>query len=408
MDKISYIVSSSFISNDISTRRFTNQPTFDQYEISKEVQEILLKFRFSKTKLEFMFENKVTKSCFKKWNNLLDTLIECGILVEYCAAESSTLFSLVKGNALLDCNIALQKNTIFNCPSVEIGKLPKNKFIVFGVPVDIFCTEKPGMRYGPNSIRSVSSGIYSYTESLLGDVIGVKDEDYGFLMGKVKICDLGDILFSPGENPSTLTKRIHNVTKKITSSNSIPVMLGGDHSVSYGAISGLLKNKEDEDIVVLHFDAHTDLGELVIGRHHHHGNIFARVLKDFSNIRIAQFGIRGFTGIKPENKERYISSSVLGFDNWNNIWRDFLKTNSKVYVSLDIDVVDPVYAPGVGTPVSGGLMPIQLIKMLNLMLTDCQIIGLDIVEVNPLFDVRDMTSNLACEALMYMLTILNK
>jgi len=305
-----------------------------------------------------------------------------------------------------DCYLALGPQTLFGCPQSSLQPVSSAQFTVYGVPTDIGCTEKPGCRFGPTNIRAASLGMYSYCQNLLSLPIGTVDEDYGSLLQGVTFGDVGDLVFHPGENPASLTKRIRYVSKSIRKSGSTPILLGGDHSVSYGAIAGLVG--KSDDLVILHFDAHTDLGELVTGRHHHHGNVFARVLRDFPNARIAQFGIRGQTGIKPAESSRYVSKSATQYSLWNSSWKGFITEKSKVYITLDIDVLDPFFAPGVGTPVRSGITPDQLFRAIGEMVAGYDVVGIDLVEVNPLMDRDSNTSQLAAEALMHLMTICAK
>jgi agmatinase len=158
-----------------------------------------------------------------------------------------------------------------------------------------------------------------------------------------------------------------------------------------------------EDITLIHFDAHTDLGEWDASTVHHHGNVMSRVLHENPKLEIRQFGIRGFAGAPPSGV-RCLTVRQADLDtDLGRIISTHIPLGQKCYISLDVDVLDPSVAPGTGTPVPMGMMPRTLLSLLQAVATQNHVVGIDVVELCPSLDRDDMTVSLVFHVLMCLL-----
>ena len=249
------------------------------------------------------------------------------------------------------------------------------KFGFIGVPFDSTSTYKPGSRFGPRAIREAS---YNF-------------ERYNMVLDKnldASIFDFGDIEVIQGNFEKT-SSIIEFTISELSDKDIIPVAVGGEHTVS----AGILKALDDvEDITILHFDAHMDLRDEYMGEKYSHATVMRRVF-DLNPKDIIQVGIRSCSdeemSFARENKINYFTPHEV---NKNiELVKDTIKNiDGPLYVTVDIDVLDPAYAPGVGTPSPCGLNPFQLESLIHC-LKDKEVIGFDLVEVSST-EIGDVTS----------------
>ncbi len=253
--------------------------------------------------------------------------------------------------------------------------------VIVGIPMDYTVSYRPGTRFGPNRIREVSYGLENYSPYLDRDIT------------KKKIYDYGDLELPFGNVEESL-RRIGLAAKEVFDKNKKPFFLGGEHLVSSPIIYEAY-NKYGEDLILLHFDAHTDLRDTFFGEKNSHANVIKHASYKINPKNIFQFGIR--SGSKEEFVWAKENSNLFMTEVYNpvkNNLSNFL--NRKIYITLDIDVFDPAFAPGTGTPESGGCTPIEMIETI-LLLKDLDVVGMDIVEVSPPMDTSDITSVLAAK-----------
>ena len=259
-------------------------------------------------------------------------------------------------------------------PSVPFGNLEisldKADFAIFGVPLDQRSSGRKATINGPDLIRRASLEIEEYSLRF--------DLDYNTL----KVCDLGNIQVLKFENALELVKKI---MLRIFSSEKIPVMIGGEHTFTYSAISAL----HPTHIVV--FDAHLDLRDEYLGEKLCHATHFRRILEEFDNLEIMYIGFRGFCQeeldfIREKNNIKVISSYSISENRDNCIKeiREFLSNSKRVYISIDLDVLDPAYMWEVSNPEPEGLTPKELMDMF-ILFKDCAVVAADIMEYSPLF-----------------------
>jgi agmatinase len=251
---------------------------------------------------------------------------------------------------------------------------------IVGIPMDFTVSFRPGTRMGPQQIRTVSYGIEEYSVYLDKDLA---DKSY---------FDLGDMNLPFGNVEGSLTV-IENVTRRMLADKKFPILLGGEHLVTYPIIRAF--KEQYQDLVVIHFDAHADLRLDYAGEPNSHATVMRKVAQMIEPKNLYQFGIRSGTSDEfqyaKENTNMFIDRVIEPL-------KQVIPTLGQrpVYVSLDIDVVDPAYAPGTGTPEAGGCSSREIIEAIH-ELGAANIVGFDLVEVSPATDQSERTSLLAAK-----------
>lgn len=253
--------------------------------------------------------------------------------------------------------------------------------VLAGIPMDFTVSFKPGSRFAPSKIREVSIELEEY--SIYQDK-SLYDKTF---------CDMGDLEL-PFGNIEKSIETIYQFACKLFEERKVPIFLGGEHLISFPLIKAAA-NSTDEELYVLHFDAHADMREEYLGEKFSHATVMRRVGELIGFKNIYQFGIR--SGSKEEIEFAKKNSNLYLVDKWGKI-DDVIKNlkGKKVYLSIDIDVFDPAFAPGTGTPEPGGIPSSDFFDIL-LKLKDLYIIGADIVEVAPYYDISDRTALLAAK-----------
>jgi len=255
------------------------------------------------------------------------------------------------------------------------------KFAIIGVPYDDKSTYLKGTADGPRAIRDAAPGdmINSFTEW------GVD------LKSETVLVDLGDI--ETAGNFDLVADRIQEKIESVVEKSAIPLVLGGDHSVTFPAVQGMAKRYPSLDI--LHFDAHPDLYDEIGSDPYTHASPMARILEYGLAERLIQVGIRAATA---QNREK---AAQYGVEMWE--MKDLselpqLSFSRPLYISFDIDALDPAFAPGVSHCEPGGLSTRQALNILHGL--EGEIVGLDVVEVNPKRDVSGITAAAAAKIVM--------
>ncbi|HHW56647.1 MAG TPA: agmatinase [Clostridia bacterium] len=257
----------------------------------------------------------------------------------------------------------------------------KAEVVIVGLPMDYTVSFKAGSRFGPSAIRQASYGLEYYSVYLDRRL----ENKYFY--------DKGDLVLPYGNVEKSLDL-ISNVTQDILKSGKKGLFLGGEHLVTYGILREYLR-KYGNDLVILHFDAHTDLREEFFGEVYSHATVMRKVWNLSKGIKMYHFGIR--SGEKEEfefaknNTYMFLYEVVEPLKEVINDIKDY-----PIYISWDIDVVDPAFAPGTGTPEPGGITAKEALKAIHL-LKDLNVVGMDLVEVSPSHDVGGITSILAAK-----------
>lgn len=252
--------------------------------------------------------------------------------------------------------------------------------VILGVPMDYTVSLRPGSRTGPQAIRTISYGL----------------EEYSVYQNKtledLRFYDAGDVIL-PFGNVVASMQRIEAVAQEIFAARKMPIFLGGEHLISYPLIKACYQHYPD--LYVLHFDAHANLRKSYEGEENSHATVMYKVAEMLGSRRIYQFGIRSGAREEFEYAKEHTHMYV---DEIFPSLKDavLLLKNKPVYISLDIDVVDPAFAPGTGTPEPGGCTAREILEAIRVM-APLNIVGMDLVEVSPLNDHADLTAILGAK-----------
>jgi len=249
----------------------------------------------------------------------------------------------------------------------------KSRFVFFGVPYDKTSTYRPGSRLGPSAMRDISANLELYSVRSEVD------------LEKVPVHDMGDVDIV--ENLEATLDRVKAVVTDIIEEKKIPLMAGGEHSITKPAVESFPRN-----VGVVNFDAHMDLRDEFLGEKLSHATFMRRLSENIGSDHIMEVGIRAFS--KPEldfvkkSKLEIVTPQDLrkdGLVKTGNRISAFLSKFSHAYVTVDIDVLDPAFAPGVGNPEPDGLSTDELLTLIQASMVG-NIRALDLVEVCPALD----------------------
>ena len=249
----------------------------------------------------------------------------------------------------------------------------KSRFVFFGVPYDKTSTYRAGSRFAPGALRDVSANMELYSVRSKVDLEQVAVHDWGDV----------DIV----ENLVETLGRVKSVCSELLDSNKIPIMAGGEHSITKAAADIL-----PEDTGLLSFDAHLDLRDEFLGERLSHATFMRRVSEKLGSDHIMEVGIRAFS--RPELDFARKSGVTMitpqdlretGTSKTAQRIRGFLSGFSHSYVTVDIDVLDPAFAPGVGNPEPDGISTDELLTLIDASMQK-NTVGFDLVEVSPQLD----------------------
>lgn len=278
-------------------------------------------------------------------------------------------------------NISKNIHTFIGCDS----DYAESRIAIFGAPFDSTTSYRPGARFASSAMRNESYGIETYSP--------YQDKD----LLDTEIFDCGDLELCFG-SPESALNDIEKMTENIISDGKLPIMIGGEHLVTLGAVRAAVKKYPDLRIV--HFDAHADLRDDYLGQKLSHACVMRRCHELLGDGKIFQFGIR--SGDREEflwGKEHVYTNR---FD-FSGIERIKEKTGDRpVYFTLDLDVLDPSCFCGTGTPEAGGVSYNELIKAIE-KVSELNVIGLDINELSPTLDQSGASTALACKLLREIL-----
>lgn len=271
-------------------------------------------------------------------------------------------------------------------------KLDEGEAVFLGVPFDDATTYRPGARFGPTGIRQGSRLLRPYNQFL--DV-------YPF--DSLNVCDMGDVNIIPGYIEDTMKI----IEEEIVKIRGVPFIAGGDHSITLPILRAMYKKHGKVNLI--HLDSHYDFWDSYWGKKYTHGTWLRRALEEGILNEVVQMGIRGSL----YSREDVEDSKKLGVKSFTirdlkYRLKEVLKElpSGKTYVSIDIDVVDPAFAPGTGTPEVGGLTSFEILEIIRSF--DFSIIGFDVVEVSPPYDVSEITSMLGANIIYEGLSVLAK
>jgi len=243
------------------------------------------------------------------------------------------------------------------------------KYAVLPVPYEGTVSYKDGTAAGPAAILDASTQVEKLDEELLAE----------FVSAGIFTCPP----VRTAANPAAQMKRIYAAAKPIVQAGKFLLTLGGEHSITAPLVQAM--TEQHGPISVLQIDAHADLRDSYTGTTYSHGAVMRRVLEMTDSL--CQVGIRSFSKEEldqcPQQVRKFITPAVIARDpRW--IGRAMKQLGPKVYITIDIDGLDPAVAPGTGTPEPGGMMWQELIALVREVCTKRQVVGADIVEVRPI------------------------
>ena len=270
--------------------------------------------------------------------------------------------------------------------------------IIVGAPIDSGTSHRSGAKFGPQAIRGGDYLPHDGSRPHLAlRTDGLKD---------LKVLDAGDLLMPGGDLVASLAV-LREATEKISRAGIIPVVLGGDHSIASADVAGIAEHLGKGKVSMIHFDAHADTGDLQFGALVGHGTPMRRLIDSgyVRGDRFLQLGLRGYwpddvtlNWMKDKGMRSY-EMTEIHHRGLTKVLDESFATLTKdcdgVFLSVDIDVVDPGMAPGTGTPEPGGMTSRELLEAVRRICLELPVVGIDVVEVSPPFDSADITSILA-------------
>lgn len=273
-----------------------------------------------------------------------------------------------------------------------VSSYEDSHFIILGVPFDGTSSYKPGSRFGPSAIREASCNIETFSMRTHEDI------------EHVKICDIGDLWVTHGNLVET-NRKVEQVTAEIMKSHRFPIILGGEHSITYGEVKALGK-----DVTVVQFDAHMDLRDDYLGEKWSHATVMRRISEEVGVPNLIEVGTRA-----PSKEEyEFAKRNGINFFTSDAIKRNpketiekikrLLKGSSRIFLTIDMDCLDPSVAPGVGNPEPEGIDLTALLDVIQAII-DHRIIGFDVVEVSPPNDPSGITAVVAAKLALELISL---
>lgn len=277
----------------------------------------------------------------------------------------------------------LNKNieTFLGCDN-EYGEAD---IVVFGAPFDSTTSFRPGTRFASRTMRGESYGLETYSPYQDKDL-----EDFS-------IFDGGDLELCFGDTEKALTA-IESYTTRVLRDNKRPVMIGGEHLVTLGAVRAVARKYPD--LHVVHFDAHADLRDDYLGVSLSHATVLHRVWDIIGDHRIYQFGIRSGERSEFNWGKDHVTTQKFNFKGLAEVVEKL--QGKPVYFTLDLDVLDPSVFPGTGTPEPGGVSFMELLEAIQT-ISKLNLVGCDINELSPIYDQSGASTAVACKVLRELL-----
>lgn len=255
---------------------------------------------------------------------------------------------------------------------------PDSQIWIFGIPYDGTSSNRPGARFAPDAVRISSEGIESYSPYQSLDLNGLRFYDYG----NIEV---------PHANPEMMVDEVHGFITGLLMQGKRFLAIGGEHSISYPIIRAC--SEQYKNLFVIYFDAHCDMRDSYGGSIYSHASVAKRILEVIPSIRFMSFGIRS-----GDTHEFTFARNLPHFYPFTlNEVKNVLETIPKeapVYVTIDLDVIDPGFFPGTGAPEPCGIKPGDLLDAV-LSFRSLNIVGIDVVELCPPADSSGVSATLA-------------
>ncbi|HLE39435.1 MAG TPA: agmatinase [Acidimicrobiia bacterium] len=298
------------------------------------------------------------------------------------------------------------RNTFVGVPMRTLEDIGDAAVVVMGAPLDWGTSYRPGARFGPASVRDAdyleADGRRPHLDTGI-DALAV-----------LGVVDIGDVEVVPGYIDDGID-RIRRVVAAVAGTGAVPVVIGGDHTITFPDAGGVADIHGHGDIALIHFDAHADTGQSQWGMLHGHGTPMRRLIESGAvpGHRFVQIGLRGYWP-GPETVAWMRDQGMRSFFMAEIVERGLAAVVDDavahaadgakgVFVSIDIDVVDPAAAPGTGTPEPGGLTARELLDTVRRLGRELNVLGADVVEVAPAYDPANITALLANRVILELL-----
>jgi agmatinase len=270
--------------------------------------------------------------------------------------------------------------------------------VILGAPYDGGTSHRPGARFGPQAIRLTDYLPHDGRRPHLA--LGLEP------LEELRVVDVGDVEMPPGNIEESM-QRLEAAVLAIASAGAIPVVLGGDHTIAWPDVTGVARHVGWGRVSVIHFDAHADTGNTQFGSLVGHGTPMRRLIESGAarGDRFLQIGLRGYWPDRDtlawmaEQKMRSFEMAEIVQRGLGECLTEAMQIATDdcdgVFLSVDVDVVDPGLAPGTGTPEPGGLSTRQLLDSVRRIAMELPLAGMDVVEVAPPYDHAEVTAFLA-------------
>jgi len=283
------------------------------------------------------------------------------------------------------------------CDLDEAESFADADVVIVGAPFDGGTSYRSGARFGPQAIRMADYLAHDGSRpSLALRVDGLAD---------MRVVDAGDVEMFSGD-AATACAALEREVEKVAAAGAIPVILGGDHTVTWPDVTAVARARGWGRVSVIHFDAHADTGDIEFGSLIGHGQPMRRLIESGAarGDRFLQIGLRGYWP-PPEVLDWMAEQGMRSYEMTEIVHRGLSTCLTEafeiamddcdgVFLSVDIDVCDPAHAPGTGTPEPGGLSARELLDAVRRICLELPVVGMDVVEVSPPFDHADITAAL--------------
>ncbi len=281
------------------------------------------------------------------------------------------------------------------CDLDDLATYSDADVVIVGAPFDGGTSYRSGARFGPQALRAACYLEHDGSRpSLAMRVDGLRD---------LKVVDAGDVELYSGDAARSCAD-LEVEIEKIANTGAIPLVLGGDHTITWPDATGVARARGWGKISVIHFDAHADTGDITFGSLIGHGQPMRRLIESGAvrGDRFLQIGLRGYWP-EPETLDWMAEQGMRSYEMTEIVTRGLtaclteafeiaLSDCDGIFLSVDIDVCDPGFAPGTGTPEPGGLSARELLDAVRRICYELPVVGMDIVEVSPPFDHADITA----------------
>lgn len=266
------------------------------------------------------------------------------------------------------------------------------QIVLYGAPFDSTTSFRPGARFGSSAMRHESFGIETYSPYQDEDL-----EDY-------RVFDSGDLEL-PFGNPTEALLAIEDRARQILLDGKIPLLIGGEHLVTLGAVRAVLDKYPD--LHIIHFDAHADLREEYLGVSLSHACVMRRCYDLMGDGRIHQFCIRSGERAEFAFAKEHTDMHKFSLEGLKRVVEELQKEQVPIYFTIDLDCLDPAYFPGTGTPEAGGISFMELLEGI-LMVCKGNVVAADVNELAPGLDASGASTAIACKTLRELLLAILK